>query len=287
MSLLERYNLKIKEYENSQDELVNYINKAAPYIKRYEEETCRRDIYIEYMRVVEENIDVSHMDDIDHIKFEIDICDECGSDKVFENQKESDIVCTECGFTKYYMATTLSFQDEQDTNKKVQYSYKRQNHFNEWINQFQGKETATIPDELITSLRYELKKQRVKDTKEITNARVRKILRDLRHNKYYEHIPYICNILSGLKPPNMPPALEEKLRLMFVKIQEPFDVVCPPERKNFLSYPYVLYKFCELLGEDDYLPYFPLLKSKDKIKQQDDIWKRMCTILKWEFISSS
>lgn len=36
---------------------------------------------------------------------------------------------------------------------------------------------------------------------------------------------------------------------MFAEIQEPFERNCPPNRKNFLSYGYTLYKFCELLGE--------------------------------------
>jgi hypothetical protein len=46
----------------------------------------------------------------------------------------------------------------------------------------------------------------------------------------------------------------------------------------------VLYKFCELLGEDQYLQCFPLLKSKEKLYQQDSIWKLICSDLRWEFI---
>ena len=49
--------------------------------------------------------------------------------------------------------------------------------------------------------------------------------------------------------PKLSPYLEDKLKLMFSEIQEPFEKHCPPTRKNFLSYSYVLYKFCELLGE--------------------------------------
>ena len=78
--------------------------------------------------------------------------------------------------------------------------------------------------------------------------------------------------------------LEAKLRLMFSEIQEPFERNCPQKRKNFLSYSYVLYKFCELLGEDEYLPCFPLLKSKEKLKQQDSIWKGITKDLHWEYI---
>jgi hypothetical protein len=285
MSLLERYNTKIKEYENDQMSLHNYITMSAPFIKRYQEENCRRDIFLEYMRVVEKDVTAANDTDfVDTNTVSVDRCNECNSANVYENDNEGEIVCLDCGACEKYISTRLSYQDEQDISKNTQYSYKRQNHFNEWVQQFQGKETANIPDDLIEQLRYELKKQRIEQVSKITHAKVRGLLKKLRQNKYYEHIPYIANILTGVRPPEMPPALEERLRLMFNEIQEPFDQVCPKDRKNFLSYPYVLYKFCELLGEDQYLPYFPLLKSKEKLTQQDIIWRAMCKILRYEFI---
>jgi hypothetical protein len=81
-------------------------------------------------------------------------------------------------------------------------------------------------------------------------------------------------------------ALEDRLRLMFNHIQKPFEKHRPQDRKNFLSYSYVLYKFCELLGEDDYLPCFQLLKSKEKLYKQDQIWKKICQELSWEYIKT-
>ena len=56
--------------------------------------------------------------------------------------------------------------------------------------------------------------------------------------------------------------------------------------KNFLSYSYVLHKFCELLEFDNLLEYFPLLKSREKLHQQDLIWEKICKDLNWEFIPS-
>ena len=38
----------------------------------------------------------------------------------------------------------------------------------------------------------------------------------------------------------------------------------PKNRKNFLNYSFVLHKFCELLELDQFLPFFPLLKSTYK-----------------------
>jgi hypothetical protein len=73
---------------------------------------------------------------------------------------------------------------------------------------------------------------------------------------------------------------------MFGQIQKPFEKHCPENRKNFLSYSYVLYKFCELLGEDEYLPCFPLLKSKEKLYKHDIIWKEITADLGWQWIGT-
>ena len=215
-----------------------------------------------------------------------DKCKTCPDSNLLHFHDTSDLVCDSCGaIIATLISEELTYKEEQETSEKViNYSYKRENHFNEWLSQFQAQEMTTIPNEVIEQLRSELKKMKIKKLEDITHAKIRGLLKKLRLNKYYEHVPYITNILNGIKPPNMPQELEEYLRIMFKDIQKPFDVNCPTERKNFLSYSYVLYKFCELLSEDKYLQYFPLLKSKEKLYQQDVIWKRICHDLRWEFI---
>ena len=100
--------------------------------------------------------------------------------------------------------------------------------------------------------------------------------------KFVEEI----NIISGEKTPILTRPNEEQLRIMFKEIQTPFMNNCPDDRKNFLSYSYVLHKFCELLELDHLLVYFPLLKSREKLQQQDAIWKKICKDLKWQYIPS-
>ncbi len=121
---------------------------------------------------------------------------------------------------------------------------------------------------------------------EVTPIKIRSYLKKLGLNKYYEHIPHIISRLNGKPPPIISPEVEEKLRKMFKEIQEPFIKVCPKDRKNFLSYSYVLHKFVELLGLDEYKELFPLLKSREKLHNQDLIWKDICTELKWHYIKS-
>jgi len=240
----------------------------------------RKDIFNDYL------IDVEKVNVDRPIVKKSEECPNCTGSTVYHLRDTSDLVCESCGLIiACLISEELTYREEQETSEKiVNYSYKRENHFNEWLSQFQAQETTNIPTEVIEQLRNELKKIKIKTVEEITHARVRSLLKKLKLNKYYEHVPYITNILSGLSPPKMPQELEEKLRIMFKDIQKPFDDNCPTERKNFLSYSYVLYKFCELLSEDKYLKYFPLLKSKEKLYQQDVIWKKMCKTLKWEYI---
>jgi hypothetical protein len=282
-----------------ESEMSDYIIKCMPFIERHVvdhsdaathtdnvfnlKETvglARKDIFTDYLIDVEKKNIQRPMERTETV------CPNCIDSNIILVQNVSDLVCESCGIVvAAHINEELTYREEQETSEKiVNYSYKRENHFNEWLSQFQAQETTTIPDEVMEQLRTELKKMKIKNLEDITHAKIRSLLKKLRLNKYYEHVPYITNILNGIKPPNMPSELEECLRIMFKDIQKPFDDNCPTERKNFLSYSYVLYKFCELLSEDAYLQYFPLLKSKEKLYQQDVIWKKICHDLKWEFI---
>lgn len=286
-------NRKEIEYEMSE-----YMTKCIPYMNKYTDDmdheintdnifNCKehtglkkRDIYQEYLVDVE-NANIYLEDDK-----KIDKCKNCNISNIFHFNETSELICEQCGLVvDTLLSDELTYREEQETSEKIiNYSYKRENHFNEWLSQFQAQETTNIPQDVFDKLRNEFKKTKIKKLDEITHAKVRNFLKKLHMNKYYEHVPYITNILNGINAPKMPEELEERLRIMFKEIQKPFNDNCPSERKNFLSYSYVLYKFCELLEQDEYLKYFPLLKSKEKLYQQDVIWKSICKDLKWEFI---
>jgi hypothetical protein len=308
-NFLSRYKNKLEYWTNLietdptnksryESEMSDYMIKCMPYMNQYTDETeevtntdnvfnvketvglQRKDIFRDYLIEVEnQNITRPGQRNIEQ-------CPVCCTSNVIHIQDASELVCDSCGLVlACLISEELTYREERETSEKiVNYSYKRENHFNEWISQFQAQEMTTIPDEVMDQLRSELKKMKIKNLEDITHSKIRGLLKKLRLNKFYEHVPYITNILNGIRAPNMPQELEERLRIMFKDIQKPFDDNCPSERKNFLSYSYVLYKFCELLGEDDYLQYFPLLKSKSKLYAQDQIWKKICDELKWEFI---
>lgn len=150
--------------------------------------------------------------------------------------------------------------------------------------QFQAKETTDIPQEVYDEILSELKKERVREMNNLQPAKIREILKKLKKNKYYEHVPHIINKMNGISPPVITRETEETMRRMFKEIQIPFHKFCPKDRKNFLSYSYVLHKFVELLELDEFIQCFMLLKSREKLHQQDQIWKQICNYLNWQFI---
>ena len=171
---------------------------------------------------------------------------------------------------------------DEDKQIKDYSPYQRRNHFKEWLNQFQAKETTEISDEIFQEIINELNKNRITDMGKLNRSKMQKILKKLGHNKLYEHIPFIINKISGVPAPKINRDIEEKFIYMFSQIQEPWEIYKPSGRKNFLSYPYILYKFSELLELDHLLSYFPMLQPT-KLMEQDVIWQKFCKHLKWEF----
>jgi len=243
-------------------------------------EKSRGSLLDNYMSIVNENYINEKVKDLD------DTCKCCGSSNITIMLNDGYIFCNVC-HTMEYMIVDHDKPSYKDPPKEVTYfSYKRINHLNEWLNQIQGKETTEIPEEVYDKILMEIKKHRITNMANLSYDKVKRILKQLKAHKYYEHIPHIINRLNGLPMPSFSPELEEKLRNMFKHIQTPFVKNQPVQRKNFLSYSFVLNKFLQLLDKDEYLVYFPLLKSRDKLAAQDKIWRKICEEVGWQFIPS-
>jgi hypothetical protein len=216
---------------------------------------------------------------------DLEVCKKCKTQMICL-QHDAIMICNQCGYQELLLVEQNRPILKHNNKDTSHFSYKRINHFREWCNQVQGKESTDIPDSIFEKILNEIKKEKIIDTKTITYSKMREILKRLRINKYYEHINYIINRINGIPTPQFSPDLEEKLCNMFRDIQGPFLKHCPKDRKNFLSYSYVLYKFFQILGLHEHLKHFPLLKSREKLYVQDQIWKKICEELNYEFIPS-
>ena len=284
--LLDNKNILINYYDydnkqkTKQKKKKNEQNSIITFFKTNNLETTidKKDLFDKYLS----NIDINHST----IKYNkiVDICINCNIEKTVYLGIGKNI-CQKCGDE-----TDILIESDKPSYKDPPYeityfSYKRINHFNEWLAQFQAKETTDISKEIYEEIIEEVKKERL-DINKLSASKLRTILKKIKKNKYYEHIPHILNKLNGINPPIMSSEIEEELRRMFKEIQIPFHKFCPKDRKNFLSYSYVLHKFVELLELDEYIKCFVLLKSREKLHQQDIIWKQICGYLKWQFIPS-
>eukprot|EP00903_Cladosiphon_okamuranus_P017761 g16349.t1 len=168
------------------------------------------------------------------------------------------------------------------------YLYKRHNHFKTCLKRTQGKETTSVCPEVIDLVKKELLKMRIYDMDEVDHVTVKGILKKLRQNKYYNNSVQIATIVTGRVSPQMSQEQEDCLMQMFERIQKPFEkVIAGKNRQNMLSYSFIIHKFLQIMNWDEFLPFFPLLVSSDKIQVQDAIWKELCKEVGFGYIRSS
>jgi hypothetical protein len=238
-----------------------------------------RKSYVDYWANV--NNEITNMQDF---VVPTDKCFICHDGEMIPQEDEGILVCNneKCGKFISYIVDNSKPSNKEPPNEVSYTAYIRLNHFKEILSQFQAKETTQIPEEVIEKIRGRIKKERITDMSIINYDKMREILRKLGLNKYFEHIQYI-NSMFGIKPPVMNEELHETLCVLFIEIQKPWAVHCPPNRTNFFNYTYTLYQLCVLLDQTQYLPYIPMMKDREKQLEQDMIWKKVCFDLDWEY----
>ena len=242
--------------------------------KNNNESEDKTKLYDKYMKIVHNvNIRKTKNNNI------INICDKCKTEKILHST-DGYIICTSCG------DSDMILLENDKSNYKDLADYKRTNHLSEILNQFQAKESTEIDKEIYDRIKNELNIQRIYDYKTIDHKLMKKILKKLKLNKYYEHTHHIINNLNKLPPPTMTREQEENIKRIFRDIQKPFSIYKPKKRKNFLNYNYIIHKICELLEYDEFLQYFPLLKSRSNLEEQDIVWEKICMYNNYQFIQS-
>jgi len=259
---------KVKETKN----IMEFLGKKKVE-KPANIQNNKAEIFEEYWKRIE-GVRINSDDGTKRIKY----CNDCNIEKILDHNISA-FVCQCCGDIEEIIL-------DEDRQIKDYSPYRRINHFREWLNQFQAKQSPEIPENIYRDIIIELNKNRITDFSELNKQKMKAILKKLGYNSYYEHIHYIINKLSNLPPPKITRDMEKIFIKMFTKIEVPWELYKQENRKNFLSYSYVLYKFCELLELDHLLECFTLHKDPNKLTENDEIWKKICDYLNWEFICS-
>ena len=156
-------------------------------------------------------------------------------------------------------------------------NYKRIHHWHERISQLLLMESAIPAPEML-----QIAEKLCDGTHEVINKdTVRSVLRSLNMQLYIEKWLQIIFRITGIQPPCPGPMVVQQLDFLFQELQQPFEAHKGEKRKNFLNYNYV---FCRLFQKMDcrqFGMFFPLIKSKAKLKTLDDIWHGMTGAINW------
>lgn len=131
--------------------------------------------------------------------------------------------------------------------------FSRKNHFNELLDQVQGKNGTDISDEDIQKIMEEYN----------NHDNIRQVLQKLGMQRYYEKIPYIMYRLKGIPPLQLTLETEMDLKQMFNAISG---------SKKLPSYSYILYRLLNRLG---ITAYACRIKSPEKLQIYDQLWQNI------------
>lgn len=313
-SLNDKNNELKKEYEyiKSNKKQIDYIMQTCIYIDQFllleerekdlmlnESDNVEKELYEinyeknniidEYMKVVDPSYSTNRNRNIDLLQI---YCDNCN----IKYEIASGLgVCYECGkcISAMHHANELSYKEQQEIDYRPQFTYDKQTHLEDWLRRFQAKEHKEIPQEILDKVILAAHKHNIRDLNTLCEKDVKSYLKMMDLNDYYDNVIGIINRINKREPFLLTSEIETKVKDMFQQIQAPFEKYKEPNRRNMLSYSYLLNKFFLILDLPEFSKYFFLLKSAEKLRQQDRTFKKIVDELsktdpktKWHFFPS-
>lgn len=267
-NLLKEYN-SILEQPVKVDFMNNYIS---------DKEDRKQIILMEYLNIAKDYISVKPLEgQVKSMK-----CEQC----FIELQKVEDFlyVCPVCGYSIKHFASIASYGENNRINISQRYVYDKRSHFGDSIKKYQGKQNTTIGPQVYTDLWNKLRSHDI-PIERFTKDHLYEFLKLTKHTDHYEDITLIYYEMTGISPPDIS-HLEQQLFSFFDQIEPIYERVKSPDRTNFLNGQFVLFKLLQKLRypckEED----FYILKTRDKMLEHDQIWKKICCELSWTFIST-
>jgi hypothetical protein len=208
------------------------------------------------------------------------ICVSCGGARLTYagsgTSHPGSLVCDSCGVVQPGVVFYETMYGNDYTHKSS--NYKRIHHWHERISQLLLMESQIPYDQMLA-----IAEKLCDGTHSVINKdTVRAVLRSLNMQLYIEKWLQIIFRVTRIAPPIPGNILVHKLDEMFQSLQEPFDCFRIKKRKNFLNYNYVFCRLFQRLDCTQFCMFFPLIKSKQKLKQLDDMWVLMAESLNWE-----
>jgi len=207
------------------------------------------------------------------------LCVSCGSDRYTYNNsgacEAGARVCDDCGVVQ---PGNIIFEHMFGRRLSTKSSnYKRIHHWHERISQMLIMESRIPPAHMLAI------GERLLDGSHaiISKDTIRSVLRSLNLQVYIEKWLQIIERCTGIVPPCPGPVILERLDQQFVEIERPFLSTKPESRRNFLNYNYVFCRLLQRMGCTKFCMFFPLIRSKHKLRALDETWFKMAAVLDW------
>lgn len=219
-------------------------------------------------------------------------CHSCNVDNMRIVNHDNNFVCEQCGYMYDAVTNDISFKDMDRINISNKYQYDRRTHFKDCINQFQGKQNATIDAQVYKDLSEEFRLHHLIPEnyddlpKELTFEKITKehvmlFLKETNHTKHYEDVVLIHHQLTGKQPPDIS-HLENQLLHDFDELTSLYDKLYRNnERKNFINTQYVLFQLLKRHKFPCRKEDFNILKTIDRKYFHDSVMQELFEVLGW------
>ena len=138
---------------------INDVNNINNNTNEYSNST--KDNVIDKSSLVDKYMSIINKKYVRNVEEEdIEICKNC-KNQMTCLQHDAIIICDKCGYQELLLVEQNRPILKQNTKDTSHFSYKRINHFREWCNQVQGKESTDIPDEIFEKILTEIKKEKI------------------------------------------------------------------------------------------------------------------------------
>ncbi len=268
---------------NIVDEIDKFVDFIHNFVKVYSTDkylsfnTCKGIKELLMMISKYKNIYVPLSKNVEEV---YDVCD-CGT-KMSIQPNTSELLCVRCGYivTLIGSVTEESQLFAQEGNRVAHGSYDPTRHCKFWIERIQAKESTVIPEQYLEKIKRSIKKDKIENLKSISVKQFRSYLKQNNLSKLNDHIPLIKKIITGYIPPQLNHSEQQLLFIYFDKATKTYESIKPPNKKNSLYYPFLIYKILDLIIKDDTKKSGLLscihLQSYETLIDNDKIWKRIC-----------
>lgn len=287
------YIMEVTELLDTYKDLLNSPIKVNFMGKKIENNNVKDDIVNKYCSIAKNYIEINVTTTKSVTTKVVCTNKECDKKKPIDIL-DNNYICSNCGTMLGIVSNYASYKDVERVNMSTKYTYDRKIHFRDCINQFQGKQNATIDDRVYSNLMDQFKLHNLLENgetmqekcKNITKEQIYIFLKETNYSKHYEDIVLIHHVLTGKKPDDisyLEPQLLDDFDVLTNAYDQKYRKNQMIDRKNFINTQYVLF---QLLRRHKYpckRQDFNILKTIDRKSFHDDVCKSLFEALGWNF----